>query len=58
METHPDPDAAKSDGPNSWPLAEIKRLLQELKEIDQVVKQQGFIERELTTLNSEGVSNV
>ncbi len=58
METHPDPDAAKSDGPNSWPLAEIERLLQELKEIDHVVKQRGFIEQELTTLNSERVSNV
>lgn len=45
METHPDPDAAKSDGPNSWPLAEIERLLYQLQEIDQIVKRQGFIEQ-------------
>ena len=44
IETHPDPATAKSDGPNSWPLAKIERLLHQLKEIDQVVKQRGFIE--------------
>lgn len=38
METHPNPDQAKSDGPNSWPLAEIKPLLEQLMELDQVVK--------------------
>ncbi|MEE2766223.1 MAG: 3-deoxy-8-phosphooctulonate synthase [Pseudomonadota bacterium] len=38
METHPDPEKAKSDGPNSWPLAEMTRLLESLKEIDLVVK--------------------
>ncbi len=47
METHPNPDAAKSDGPNSWPLAKIKPLLQGLKEIDQAVKRHGFIEQDL-----------
>lgn len=47
METHPYPDAAKSDGPNSWPLAKIKPLLQGLKEIDQAVKRHGFIEQDL-----------
>ncbi len=47
METHPNPDAAKSDGPNSWPLAKIKPLLQGLKEIDQAVKHHGFIEQDL-----------
>lgn len=45
METHPDPDAAKSDGPNSWPLGEMKALLCRLQAIDQAVKQQGFIEQ-------------
>ena len=44
METHPDPEAAKSDGPNSWPLDRMKDLLGTLQAIDQVVKQQGFIE--------------
>ncbi len=47
METHPNPDEAKSDGPNSWPLGKIKRLLEQLKEIDQTVKKSGFIEQEL-----------
>jgi len=49
METHPNPEAAKSDGPNSWPLAKIKVLLEQLKEIDQVVKISGFIEQDLMT---------
>jgi 2-dehydro-3-deoxyphosphooctonate aldolase (KDO 8-P synthase) len=38
METHPDPDTALSDGPNSWPLAEMKELLSVLKAIDNTVK--------------------
>lgn len=38
METHPDPDKALSDGPNSWPLAKMKALLQQLIAIDHVVK--------------------
>ncbi len=38
METHPQPDKALSDGPNSWPLSEIKRLLGHLKSIDACVK--------------------
>ncbi len=47
METHPNPDEARSDGPNSWPLANMKKLLEQLKEIDQIVKKSGFIEQEL-----------
>ncbi|OUD13121.1 3-deoxy-8-phosphooctulonate synthase [Thioflexithrix psekupsensis] len=42
METHPNPDQALSDGPNSWPLAEMKNLLYVLKQLDQVVKTIGF----------------
>ncbi|NNE37602.1 MAG: 3-deoxy-8-phosphooctulonate synthase, partial [Gammaproteobacteria bacterium] len=38
METHPDPDTALSDGPNSWPLSEIHTLLVQLKKIDSAVK--------------------
>jgi 2-dehydro-3-deoxyphosphooctonate aldolase (KDO 8-P synthase) len=38
METHPDPDRAKSDGPNAWPLARMKELLETLLELDRVVK--------------------
>lgn len=39
METHPNPQQAKSDGPNSWPLGRMKALLEVLLEIDQAVKQ-------------------
>lgn len=38
METHPDPENALSDGPNSWPLHEMRALLEQLMAIDQVVK--------------------
>jgi 2-dehydro-3-deoxyphosphooctonate aldolase (KDO 8-P synthase) len=38
METHPEPDKARSDGPNAWPLGEMEPLLTMLKEIDGVVK--------------------
>ena len=40
METHPNPDKALSDGPNSWPLGKMAELLQTLKAIDALVKQQ------------------
>lgn len=38
METHPNPDKALSDGPNSWPLDQIKELIQSLKSIDDIIK--------------------
>lgn len=38
METHPDPEKALSDGPNSWPLAQMKTLLIQLKQLDDCVK--------------------
>ncbi len=38
METHPDPDKALSDGPNSWKLDQMKTLLSLLLQIDGVVK--------------------
>ncbi len=31
METHPNPDKALCDGPNSWPLARLETLLKELQ---------------------------
>lgn len=43
METHPNPDQALSDGPNSWPLNKIRTLLKSLKELDQVVKDKHYI---------------
>jgi len=44
METHPRPDQALSDGPNSWPLDRMPELLQTLVEIDRLVKARGFAE--------------
>ncbi len=44
METHPDPDKALSDGPNSWPLDRMAELLESLKMIDDAVKASHFIE--------------
>ena len=38
METHPDPDAALSDGPNAWPLGEMESLLEVLQSLDEVAK--------------------
>jgi 2-dehydro-3-deoxyphosphooctonate aldolase (KDO 8-P synthase) len=38
METHPNPDKALSDGPNSWPLKDMPELLETLCELDQVAK--------------------
>jgi 2-dehydro-3-deoxyphosphooctonate aldolase (KDO 8-P synthase) len=42
METHPDPEQALSDGPNSWPLDQLAELLKLLKDIDRVVKSAAF----------------
>lgn len=52
METHPNPEEALSDGPNSWPLARMEALLETLIAIDSTVKQQNFIED--TYLRDEG----
>ena len=38
METHPDPENALSDGPNSWPLDRMRDLLGILKDIDAVAR--------------------
>lgn len=38
METHPNPQQAKSDGPNAWPLGKMRELLETLVGIDRLVK--------------------
>lgn len=38
METHPRPDEAKSDGPNSFPMYQIEDFLSEIMAIDKLVK--------------------
>ena len=47
METHPNPDEALSDGPNSWPTGMLEELLGELVAIDQVVKGRRLLETAL-----------
>ena len=44
METHPKPDEALCDGPNSWPLGMMQGLLETLAELDRTVKKKGFAE--------------
>ena len=47
METHPKPEEALSDGPNSWPLHRMQELLEMLMSIDKAVKSGPFIENTL-----------
>jgi len=47
METHPKPDEALCDGPNSWPLHLMPELLDTLAELDRVVKRRGFVEEKV-----------
>jgi len=47
METHPDPAKARSDGPNAWPLAKMRELLETLVALDATVKRAGFPEHAL-----------
>lgn len=42
METHPEPNKALSDGPNSWPLHLMYPLLSQLKQIDNILKQADY----------------
>jgi 2-dehydro-3-deoxyphosphooctonate aldolase (KDO 8-P synthase) len=49
METHPKPDEALCDGPNSWPLALMGELLETLAEIDRTVKKNAFAETKVKT---------
>ena len=44
METHPRPNEALCDGPNSWPLQHIEPLLKTLHALDRVVKHHGLEE--------------
>jgi len=51
METHPNPSKALSDGPNAFPLGNLKSLLQTLQALDAMVKQQGLIEEKVDLKN-------
>ena len=47
METHPDPEKALCDGPNAWPLAQMKSLLEVLIALDRTTKGSVLHENEL-----------
>jgi 2-dehydro-3-deoxyphosphooctonate aldolase (KDO 8-P synthase) len=49
METHPKPDEALCDGPNSWPLHLMPELLDTLAELDRTVKKRALIEEKVKT---------
>lgn len=52
METHPHPEMALSDGPNSWPLDRMESLLELLVAIDQCVKSFTFLENQAGRCNA------
>ena len=47
METHPRPDEALCDGPNSLPLSKMEQLLRVLWALDQTVKAQPYLESDI-----------
>lgn len=53
METHPHPDAALCDGPSVWPLARMHDLLEQLRDIDAVVKSRPYLETEINPARRE-----
>jgi len=44
LEAHPDPDKALCDGPCALPLAQLKPFLQQLQELDSLVKHQARLD--------------
>ena len=48
METHPNPEIALSDGPNMIPIHKMGEMLKALQDIDNITKQNGFLEDQLT----------
>jgi 2-dehydro-3-deoxyphosphooctonate aldolase (KDO 8-P synthase) len=44
LESHPDPDQARCDGPSALPLAQLKNFLNQVKAIDDVVKAMPALE--------------
>jgi 2-dehydro-3-deoxyphosphooctonate aldolase (KDO 8-P synthase) len=41
LETHPNPDEAKCDGPCATPLDQLPKVLEELKALDDLIKSQS-----------------
>jgi 2-dehydro-3-deoxyphosphooctonate aldolase (KDO 8-P synthase) len=50
LETHPNPDAAPSDGPNMVPLAHVGKMLVALSEIDRVTKSLSYQDFSLSAM--------
>jgi 2-dehydro-3-deoxyphosphooctonate aldolase (KDO 8-P synthase) len=48
METHPNPEIALSDGANMIPIDKMGEMLKALQDIDNITKQNGFLEEQLT----------
>ena len=48
METHPTPEKALSDGPNSVPLDRMEELLTQVKAIDSLVKSTPYLENDFS----------
>jgi 2-dehydro-3-deoxyphosphooctonate aldolase (KDO 8-P synthase) len=48
METHPKPDEALCDGPNSMHLALMPEILETLRDLDRTVKKNAFLETKVT----------
>ena len=46
METHPNPAAALSDGPNAVPLKHMRVLLETLMDLDRVTKRTRLLEND------------
>lgn len=46
LETHPQPDTALCDGPSVWPIGRLAVLLEQLRELDEVVKAKPYLETE------------
>ena len=46
IETHPRPEAALCDGPSVWPLGRLAVLLEQLRDLDAVVKATPYLEAE------------
>ncbi|MBO8154147.1 3-deoxy-8-phosphooctulonate synthase [Thermovirga sp.] len=43
LETHPEPDKAKSDGPNMVPLSDLEKLLKQVKKIHEAARAIGYV---------------
>ncbi|HZV90492.1 MAG TPA: hypothetical protein VFF34_00645, partial [Candidatus Nitrosocosmicus sp.] len=48
IETHPDPQSARSDRESQWPLADLEPLLRSLMKIHQLVADPSLVETRRT----------